>query len=356
MPKKRFRVKVVKLNSLGGVYELRLSGGSRYAESTKRGPAEREAAKLEEELNHPRHTVLSWQGATRLYVQLHMREWSKSHRNTWDSTRRRFEAWCEGKPPDIDAIGNAMLADFALDLSEEVKPETARTYCRYLRGFFNWCEQQEWIDRAPTVKMPRRKRGYRKARGRPLTGEEFERMLMAIPKVLPDYAPSWEFVVLGLWVSSLRLGEAVQLHWTEPPVRVQFPYVVFDFGDKGNHGYLPIAREFWELIEPTAHEGYVFNPRLSKGITRSRDTWCHKIGDFGRRAGVKVSDTKFASAHDLRRSFINNLRLAGTSMDDVREFARHESESTTRGYYLDSGAERLAAAIWGADVAKLPKS
>jgi len=53
-------------------------------------------------------------------------------------------------------------------------------------------------------------------KGRPITAEEFERMLAVIPTVVgPDHAPDWERYLRGLDASGLRLEESLDLRWDD---------------------------------------------------------------------------------------------------------------------------------------------
>ena len=57
---------------------------------------------------------------------------------------------------------------------------------------------------------------------------------------------------------------------------------------------------------------------------------------------------KYASAHDLRRSFGN--RWAKRVMPAVlQQLMRHESIDTTMGYYVDLDADELAEDLYRAD-------
>lgn len=53
-------------------------------------------------------------------------------------------------------------------------------------------------------------------KGRPITTEEFERILTKVEDVVgTECEESWKFLLKGLWSSGLRLGEALQLSWEE---------------------------------------------------------------------------------------------------------------------------------------------
>jgi integrase len=83
----------------------------------------------------------------------------------------------------------------------------------------------------------------------------------------------------------------------------------------------------------------------------------HRVGEIvstiGRAAGVKVNTdpktgkVKFASAHDLRRSF--GERWASRVMPQVlMELMRHESIETTMKFYVGRNAQATADVLWQA--------
>ena len=48
-------------------------------------------------------------------------------------------------------------------------------------------------------------------KGRPVTGEEFERMLTATPRVVGQQsAPSWQFALRILWESGFRVSDLMR--------------------------------------------------------------------------------------------------------------------------------------------------
>ena len=57
------------------------------------------------------------------------------------------------------------------------------------------------------IQMPKRARGQRQMKGRPITREEFERMLKAAEVVRPKDFAIWKELLEGLWLSGLRLGD-----------------------------------------------------------------------------------------------------------------------------------------------------
>jgi len=77
------------------------------------------------------------------------------------------------------------------------------------------------------------------------------------------------------------------------------------------------------------------------------DTVSKQIRKIGKQAGVKVSDSKFASAADLRRSF--GRRWADKVKPHIlQQLMRHEDIQTTMEFYVQSDAEDFAETVWQA--------
>jgi len=114
---------------------------------------------------------------------------------------------------------------------------------------------------------------------------------------------------------------------------------------------LPIAPEFGEFLVSTPSKerrGFVFDPRPLKKPFEVRPSaeWVGKIiTRIGKKAGVKVTDKKFASAHDLRRAF--GTRWSLVVMPAVLQaLMRHKSIQTTMQFYVGRNAESIADQVW----------
>ena len=65
----------------------------------------------------------------------------------------------------------------------------------------------------PKIQRAKKSNG-RPMKGRPITAEEFERMLGAVSgEVGEEAAVQWQHYLQGLWASGLRLGESLDLWW-----------------------------------------------------------------------------------------------------------------------------------------------
>lgn len=232
---------------------------------------------------------------------------------------------------------------------------------KHLKAAFQWAEDMGLLNEAPKVKMPKRVKGASAMKGRPINLEELERMIAKIPAVvrLAD-TRQWERLLWGFWYSGLRLGEAVNLFWDGNRgiiVRMDMrrPMLMIpEDSDKGHkHRLLPITPDFAEYLDTIPKDqrrGRVFPVQHKRGEpTTKRDTIGGIIADIGTEAGVKVKDEngklKYASAHDLRRSF--GLRWSRKVMPAVlKELMRHESIQTTMMFYVGQDAESVADAVW----------
>jgi integrase len=267
----------------------------------------------------------------------------------------------------------------------------------HLHAALAWAVDQGLISELPKIKKPKRGRrsgGADPMKGRPITGEEFERLLTSVPKAMTmpmtrgkpkerkepkrkikpkpkvEYTPtaqevkSWRYLLRGLWWSGLRLGEALGLYWDRPDGlcvdlsgRRPMLHIVAE-SEKGNRDrLLPIAPEFAEFLLTTPEadrHGRVFRPESrTRGVVHTLDFVSKTICRIGKAAGVKVSTdpttgkVRFASAHDLRRSF--GERWSSRIMPQVlMALMRHESIDTTMRYYVGRNANTVADAVWAA--------
>jgi integrase len=119
----------------------------------------------------------------------------------------------------LDAIDSSVLSQFATALTvrkvrrggvdRPISLMTVKSLLAEIRRALNWAHFLDLLPEKPRVRMPGR---VERPRGRPLTGEEFDRMLDAVPSVVADRAvASWQFLLRGLWLSGLRLSEALRV-------------------------------------------------------------------------------------------------------------------------------------------------
>lgn len=359
--------------------------------------AQREAGAWEAELREGRYAAPSkttWKGFRERYENEVLPSLAPK---TGEKARAVFNAiekiLCPKRLADLNA---GRLSHYASKLREDGRTEqTIKGNLAHLRAALSWAVRMGLLAKAPTVQMPKRAKGQKMMKGRPITGEEFDRMLAKLPDVvaverklptkhkpkpltpaeqaakdaaLKALVASWEHYLRGLWHSGLRLGESLELYWdrddklcvdldAKPHPMLRIPAAL----EKGNQDrMLPMAPEFVEFLAQTPkgeRHGRVFNPQARR--MHGDALLPHRVGELiaelGRKAGVKVNTdqggkVKFATAHDLRRSF--GERWAALVMpQQLMELMRHESIETTMRYYVGRNAQSTAAVLWRAHAA-----
>ncbi|MFO0790047.1 MAG: tyrosine-type recombinase/integrase [Pirellulales bacterium] len=330
----------------------------------------KEAAKWEDDLHNGRYKApsrVTWEEFTKKYL-------SEVASGLADGTQIRIEGIFDAieehiNPERVRDITPERLSVYVKKLRKAgLKESTIASHLAHLRASLSYAV--EWGYLASMPKLPRQHRVRRATtmKGRPITTEEYERMLDAAEAVVGvDAAPSWKRLINGLWFSGLRLSEAIALYWSRddcpagkclevdmsgkrPMLRIPADL------DKGNRDrVLPMAPEFAEFLMATPEEertGAVFH------LTRRRKRYegeirliqvSSVISAIGKKAGVKVNaDTgKTASAHDLRRAF--GQRWAARVMPQIlMQLMRHEDISTTMKFYVGREAEATADVLYAA--------
>lgn len=303
---------------------------------------------------------------------------SQSQRMTWAAFRKRYESdhlpllkrpGCfRAAAAKFEAIHPAHYLD-ALDaahmkqwrqkmLAAGMKSTTVASYLKHIRASLGWAEENGYIKVAPRV----RSGTTAKMKGRALTGEEFERILKAVSKVVGrEDAAQWKRLLYGLWLMGLRLQESLSMSWDDSnairPVRLDTsrPLVCYPGDEQKNKKdqLVPLTPEAIEFLRATPAKnrvGLVFPLMGKRKPILSADRASRKISDMGEIARVitgvdsTTGEKIHATAHDLRRSFA--LRLAPKlSSDQLKVMMRHADIKTTNTHYAELEADQLADQI-----------
>lgn len=329
--------------------------------TSKRREAEKIAAKWEAELQEGRYkkrSRMSWEAFCEQYEVNAPGTLKPRSLGLNMQTLRAFERHCGATR--VTDLTTARVTAFAAELRKtQLAEATVARHLKSLKAISRWANRQGYLATVPD--FPKQQRGGQRMKGRPITGEEFERMLAATSKVVGDAsAGSWKLLLCGLWASGLRLSEAMALRWDQQPGCVcvllngKKSVLAFDMGSQksGKVQLVPLAPEAVGLLEPLQKPaGYVFTPigRSGKPIAR----WTVEVGRIitaiGREANVCVNPAtgKSASAHDLRRAFGYRWSRRVTT-PQLQELMRHSSIQTTLTYYVGQNAETTAQELWEA--------
>ena len=168
---------------------------------------------------------------------------------------------------------------------------------RHLRAALSWGVSIGLLPAVPKLVIP--KAGG--ARARAVAGEEFDRMIAAVPKVRPTDSAAWIFYLQGLYLGGLRLEESLILSWDEDaPFAVDLTgrRPAFRIAAKAQKARrderLPMTEDFYRLITEATPEaerqGQVF--KLNGLATRCPITpkrVCRMVAKIGKKAGVVVA-------------------------------------------------------------------
>lgn len=361
------RVHVVKMASSPNLYMRYVdpATGKQVARSTgtsKKTEAAKVAAVWEDELRSGRYqkpAKMGWQEFREFYTANKLDGMRVATVTAYDSSMNVFERLV--RPQKLADCTTARITAFATELRKGRSPATVKRHLGHMRAVLRWAHNQGMLPKLPRFEMPKVPKGMK---GRPITLEEFERMLMAIPKGLDlrptvgpqqDHVGAWKFYLRGLWASGLRLDESLRLRWDDAPGALVVDLTgrrpmlrIPAEAEKGNRNrLLPITPEFAALLESVPRgqrRGRVFRP-MKGGLLTHRSHVGRYISAIGKAANVATGDGKHATAHDLRRAF--GFRWSRKVMPTVlRELMRHESIETTMTFYVGLNAEATADVLW----------
>ncbi|QDT19216.1 site-specific tyrosine recombinase XerC [Gimesia chilikensis] len=288
-------------------------------------------------------------------------------------------------PKKLRELNETKISKLVKKLREQGLEEITIKYSLgHLRSMLNWAKTQKLIAQVPEFPKLKRARGKKVMRGRPITLEEFERIIKAIPAVMKplgqtpasmerhrQVVQSWEFYLWGLWYSGLRLTESLQLHWEREDglfvdLDGEFPIMrIRAEAEKGNKDrLLPITPDFAEFLQAVPEDqrtGPVFKPLPNRchDTELIRESISRLVAKMGEKAGVIVGDKgnidkvtgerkpRYASAHDFRRAF--GVRWSRKmQVFELKELMRHQSIKTTEEFYLEQHTQDTARSIWAA--------
>ena len=377
---------------------------------TNRKFAERLAAQWEANLNagrsDPGRYDISWEQFRERYEQAHLpslaQRSAEKANTTFNAVERILPRVATGKLSDLDAEA---LTLFQSALRDGTRTEdTIKGYLSYLKAALGWAVGQGMISKVPTINSPRRAKkrgGGGKSKGRPITTEEFERMLAMVPAALggewqkrnreiarkaarknnhrayktkdaipvevsPAAVASWCHFLRGMWLSGLRRSESLQLYWDRPDLlcidltgrrpRMRIPADQ----EKGHRDrLLPLTPDFatFLLETPVAERrGPVFRPLMPSGQRANDERAGRMVCLIGKLARVVVKaegKVKFASLHDLRRTFGSRwARLVKPAV--LMRLMRHENIQTTMAYYVDLDCDEIAEELWQSSAVSVP--
>lgn len=346
----------------------------------KERDAQKFAGALEADLNAGRHNDIdsvAWETLADRYESEALPGLAGATALKWAATRNAVEEIID--PKYAIALDASQISLLQAGLRKRgLKPATIKSHLATLQAALSWAHGIRLLHSVPHIAMPKR---TGKMKGRPITTEEYERMRSVLPKCsLGPFVATWDYLLQGLWLSGLRLDEALRLNWERGPLTVNLssgrPRLKIEANaDKSTKPrLLPLATDFAEFLLKTPideRRGRVFRPVLPDQLGEMRLDTCSKvITRIGKKAGVLVAEgtprphkkqpdpskakktgptdedrgKKWASAHDFRRAFGTRWSKV-IAITELQELMRHASIQTTKTFYIEDEISSIEDSI-----------
>ena len=176
------------------------------------------------------------------------------------------------------------LLEGAEGLYETRAPMSVNTMLAAVMAFLRFCKRHGWIESVPELDKLDVEEVMK---GRPITVEEFERFLAAVPEVVGERpAASWKFVLQILWESAFRVGDVMNFSWDDDERRIhpawpkqQGRYATLLIPSKQKNKkaqeipMLPGLEMLLKKISKTDQHGWVVNPLALNNQERLSSAW-----------------------------------------------------------------------------------
>jgi integrase len=333
---------------------------------TSERKAQKYANKLEQRLQDgtykPAKTI-TWDLFRGRFEKEYLPSLAKGTQNKYEIIFNSFESYITIK--NLATLNAQHLSRYQTELRNKgLKEFTIKGYLTSLRKALNWAKSQDMLKEVPPINMPKRAKASKVMRGRPITGEEFDRMLSAVAgEVGEKHADSIEYFLNGLWWGGMRLDEALRLTWNHGgfclvEIGGHYFFRIEQEAEKGaTDRLLPVAPQFEQILPNVPPKGgFVFKPTFNrmKTVRPRLDTMSKIIARIGKSAKI-ITDVKtdregnekkvYATAHDLRRAF--GTRWAPLVQPKLlMEMMRHSSIETTMKFYVVGNAQQASETLW----------
>lgn len=323
---------------------------TRSSKCKTRRDAERKAQILENQLSigDRNLTHLKWKDFVERYQMEHLSGLATKTEVKSSGVLMAFYAAMH--PAHVSGVTSTMLSKYVTAMRTTGKSEsTIAGHVRQLRAALSWARSQGLIGSIPAMPRIQRASGSRIAKGRPISLPEMKRLIRATRNVTGCRWRSWSRLLRGLWLSGLRLGEAVQLRWEPgnwPHVSGEWLMIPASFDKAHRDRIIPLPYDLvlWLNRTPeTERAGKVFRPLGERGNECKFFRVSQIISQIGKAANVVTDPAtgRTCTAHDIRRAFAQRWASKLTAVD-LQRIMRHESITTTLGYYLDEDAKALS--------------
>jgi integrase len=255
-------------------------------------------------------------------------------------------------------------------------PNTVNSMMAAIMVFVRYARDHEWIERVPPLRSIDVDEVMK---GRPVSGEEFERMIAATPAVVGEgAAPSWTFTLKVLWESAFRIDDVMHFSWDDleqihpirPRLRSQHPTIAIPSSQKNRKNeeipMLPGLTNLLMSVPRSRQTGWIVQPEPIEFTMKGQGDWIMPSpGDlsellplYGNCAIARACDVSERTVRNWidRAGLIRpetNSRLGQVIPDDV--IAELRRNATRNGTHIRPSNERLTTEHVGKIVSEIGK-
>lgn len=224
----------------------------------------------------------------------------------------------------IDRFGHLPIEQFDLAAfinSRNVRPTSINCELRTIKSFLNWCVENEYLDKAPRIKMLKTSR---KREVEVITEKEYRALLLA-----SDHKPECQIIIKIMADTGMRLGEVVYLQWGD----IHFENCIIHIRNKPEVNWYTKSHQNRTI--PISSE-------LALELSRMRgepSDWVVPYSDANSAAGglrrvFKAAGvySKFRLSHAVRHTYCTRALQAGANLSSVQYNMGHENPDTTLLY------------------------
>ena len=309
---------------------------------------------------------MTWSAFRKKYSTYLLENCSKHRRNQGERLLNRFQEIID--PDQMEYLSSDDIDTFFNVVQEKrrLSPASRANYGRNLRAAFRFAFEHKLMPQV--LEIPKE---YLKVKeeqmkgGEHLRPAEMEAMLAAVKRVVgAKNRRHWEFYIAALANCGLRLQESHDMVWDEHDrrrVRIVLGtsakesriLIPASMDKAGKQRHLPVTPGMHALLCKVPQDertGFVFKlPNIDRSGTRAKYFQTGKIVRWiGKEAGIVTKEhdhkeePRYATAHDLRRTFGWTMAQAGVDREDLRKMMRHRSIKTTEIYYAEREADGIA--------------
>lgn len=232
--------------------------------------------------------------------------------------------WCGTQGLDPLEVERGHVQLWVHEYGQTHKPSTTSTAFTPIKGYYRWCHLDGIIPRDPAAYVRLPKVVYSKRP--PVDRYDIRKFLMAAKA----YSPRHWCLTQMLGVMGLRISEACSIT-VEAALYVERGMRVLNYIGKGNKpATTPIPYPSVAAFDAAIagrRTGWLLTTLEGERLTRHAAAGL--IETVNRHAGID----RRLNPHYLRALAITQGREAGLSLDEMREFARHEDTRTTQRHY-----------------------